>query len=211
MASSRPVIGIIGAGRLGTTVARQALKTGYSVYVANSRGPESLELLLDVLLPGAVAGSVQEVAHKSDVIILAMPLNKYRTLDPSWLAGKIVIDAMNYWPPMEGEIAEFMNPAVTSSEYLQQYFSQARIVKTLNHVAYNEIEAHSMPPGHLSRRAIALASNDRIAAMQVEQFIDTLGFDVVDTGDLHQGKAFQPDTKIFNARLSSDEIKRLVT
>lgn len=210
MPHSRPVIGVIGTGRLGTAVARQALKAGYQVYVANSRGPQSLELLLDVLLPGAVAAEIQEVAHESDLIILAMPLNKYHTLDPSWLAGRIVIDAMNYWPPTEGEIAEFMNPTVTSSEHLQQYFNQARIVKTLNHVAYNEIEAHSTPSGHVGRRAIALASNDRVAKKQVEQFIDTLGFDAVDVGELQRGSAFQPDTKVFNARLTREEMKQLV-
>lgn len=210
MPHSRPVIGVIGTGRLGTAVARQALKAGYQVYVANSRGPQSLELLLDVLLPGAVAAEIQEVAYKSDLIILAMPLNKYRTLDPSWLAGRIVIDAMNYWPPTEGEIAEFMNPTVTSSEHLQQYFNQARIVKTLNHVAYNEIEAHSTPSDHVGRRAIALASNDRVAKKQVEQFIDTLGFDAVDVGELQRGSAFQPDTKVFNARLTREEMKQLV-
>jgi predicted dinucleotide-binding enzyme len=210
MPHSRPVIGVIGTGRLGTAVARQALKAGYQVYVANSRGPQSLELLLDVLLPGAVAAEIQEVAHKSDLTILAMPLNKYHTLDPSWLAGKLVIDAMNYWPPTEGEIAEFMNPTVTSSEYLQQYFNQARIVKTLNHVAYNEIESHSTPSGHVGRRAIALASNDSAAKKQVEQFIDTLGFDAVDVGELQRGSAFQPDTKVFNARLTREEMKQLV-
>jgi predicted dinucleotide-binding enzyme len=209
MMSNKPIIGVIGTGRLGTAVSRQALKAGYQVYVANSRGPQSLELLLDVLLPGAKAATVKDVAQNSDLIVLAMPLNKYRTLDPSWVAGKIVIDAMNYWPPTEGEIPEFMDPLHTSSEYLQQHFDQALLVKTLNHVAYNEIEAHSTPPGHLARRAIALAGNDSDAKKQVEQFIDTLGFDAVDVGLLSRGRAFQPDTKIFNARLTHDEIKQL--
>jgi predicted dinucleotide-binding enzyme len=209
--NTKSIIGIIGAGRLGTAIARQSLTVGYRVNISNSRGPQSLELMLGVLLPGAVALTVKDVAQKSDIIILAMPLNKYRALDPKWLAGKIVIDAMNYWPPTEGEIPEFMNEQVTSSEYLQQYFDKARIVKTLNHVAYSEIEEHSLPPAHPQRRAIALSGNDIAAKKQAEQFIDTLGFDTIDLGDLKQGSKFQPDTKLFNARLTKAEVEQIVT
>jgi predicted dinucleotide-binding enzyme len=202
-------IGIIGAGRLGTAVARQSLKAGYDVVISNSRGPQSLALMLGVLLPGAIALTVKEVVQKSDIIILAVPLNKYTTLDPEWLAGKIVIDAMNYWPPTEGEIPEFMNEQITSSEYLQQHFNDARIVKTLNHVAYSEIEEHSLPSAHPERRAIALAGDDIDAKEQVEHFINALGFDAIDLGSLKQGSKFQPDTKLFNARLTKEEVKRI--
>lgn len=207
--NSQPIIGIIGAGRLGTAVARQSLKAGYSVVISNSRGPQSLALMLDVLLPGAVALTVKEVVQKSNIIILAMPLNKYSTLDPKWLAGKIVIDAMNYWPPTEGEMPEFMNEHVTSSEYLQQHFKDARIVKTLNHVAYSEIEEHSLPPAHPERRVIALAGDDIDAKKQIEHFINALGFDAIDLGSLKQGSRFQPDTTLFNARLTKEEVKRI--
>lgn len=207
--SARPVIGIIGAGRLGTAIARQSLKVGYTVSIANSRGPDSLALLLEVLLPGATALAIQELVQKSDIIILAIPLNKYSVLDPLLFRGRIVIDAMNYWPPTEGEIPEFMNDQVTSSEYLQQYFMGARLVKTLNHVAYSEIEAHSLPTAHPQRRAIALAGDDADAKAIVAGFIDTLGFDVVDLGALKQGSQFQPDTALFNARLTKVEIRQL--
>lgn len=209
--NAKSIIGIIGAGRLGTAIAKQSLKAGYGVNISNSRGPQSLELMLGVLLPGAVAMTVKEAVQKSDIIILAMPLNKYSALDPQWLAGKMVIDAMNYWPPTEGEIPEFMNEHVTSSEYLQRHFKGARIVKTLNHVAYSEIEEHSLPPAHPGRRAIALAGEDADAKERVEQFINTLGFDAIDLGELKQGVKFQPDTELFNARLTKDEIKKIVT
>jgi predicted dinucleotide-binding enzyme len=167
--------------------------------------------MLGVLLPGAVALTVKDVIHNSDIIILAIPLNKYSVLDPDWLADKIVIDAMNYWPPTEGEIPEFMNEQVTSSEYLQQYFDKARIVKTLNHVAYNEIEEHSLPLAHPQRRAIALAGDDVVAKKQAEHFIDTLGFDTIDLGELKQGSKFQPDTKLFNARLTKAEVEQILS
>jgi 8-hydroxy-5-deazaflavin:NADPH oxidoreductase len=209
--NAKPSIGIIGAGRLGTAVARQSLKAGYDVAISNSRGPQSLELMLGILLPGATALTVRKTVQKSDIVVLAMPLNKYSALDFKLFTGKIVIDAMNYWPPTEGEIPEFMNGEVTSSEYLQQHFRGARIVKTLNHVAYNEIEEHSLPPVHPGRRAIALASDDAEAKQLVEHYIDTLGFDAVDLGVLKQGVKFQPDTKLFNARLTKAEIQHITT
>lgn len=203
---SKPRIGIIGAGRLGTALARQALAAGYAVRITNSRGPETLQLTLQVLLPGAQAVSLEDVVKGSELIILAMPLNQYATLPPELFGGKVVIDAMNYWPPTEGVIPEFMNEAVTSSEYIQQYLTGARVVKTLNHVAYNELEEHSLPPASPHRRAIAVASDDLSAKEQVAYFIDSLGFDVVDLGGLHRGSEFQPDTQVFNARLTKPQL-----
>jgi 8-hydroxy-5-deazaflavin:NADPH oxidoreductase len=199
----------VGAGRLGTAVARQSLAAGYSVRMTNSRGPETLQLMLQVLLPGVIAAQLEELIEQSNIIILAIPLNQYSTLSPELFAGKIVIDAMNYWPPTEGEISEFMDESRTSSEYIQRYLKEAHVVKTLNHVAYNELEEHSLPTGSSARRAIAIAGDHRAAKEQVASFIDTLGFDAIDLGKLNQGRAFQPDTPLFNARLSKDEIMRI--
>jgi predicted dinucleotide-binding enzyme len=207
--TNKPTIGVIGAGRLGTAIARQSLTAGYTVRIANSRGPETLTLMVSVLLPGAVAVTVEEAIDASDIVILAVPLNQYSTLSPTLFVGKIVIDAMNYWPPTEGDIAEFMNEKVSSSEYIQQYLPGAQVVKTLNHVAYNELEEHSLPPSHPKRRAIAMVGDDGDVKKQVAQFIDSLGFDAVDLGDLAHGNKFQPDTKLFNARLTKAEIKHI--
>ena len=106
--STKPAIGIIGAGRLGTVIARQALAAGYHVTIANSKkDPTSLRFILSVLLPGAEPASVQSVIEQSDIVVLAIPLNRYKQLPADLFAHKIVIDAMNYWPPTEGHIAEF--------------------------------------------------------------------------------------------------------
>jgi predicted dinucleotide-binding enzyme len=103
-----------------------------------------------------------------------------------------------------------MNTETGSSEYLQQYYRGARLVKTLNHVAYNELEEHSVPKGDTKRRAIALAGDDSEAKERVEQFISALGFDPIDLGGLERGSHFQPDTPLFNARLTKDDIQRIV-
>jgi len=202
----KPTIGIIGAGRLGTAIAKQSLKAGYGVKIANSRGPESLDLIINVLLPGVRPALVSEVIKSSDIIVLAIPLNQYVTLRPELFAGKIVIDAMNYWPPTEGDIPEFMDEAVTSSEHIQSYLKGARVVKTLNHTAYHELEQHSLPPSDLKRRAIALVGDDAEAKVTVAALIDGIGFEPVDLGVLSQGHRLQPDTPLFNARLTAAEI-----
>jgi len=201
-----PKIGVIGSGRLGTALARQFLKAGYEVRIANSRGPESLELLLSVLLPGAIATIVDEAVVKSDVIILAIPSHQYKTLPADAFADKIVIDAMNYWSPTEGVIPEFVDEENGTSEFIQSYLKGAKVVKSLNHVAYNELEEHTLPSGDPKRRAIAIAGNDEDAKQQVSELIDAIGFDAVDLGPLSSGKQFQPDTALFNARFTAKEL-----
>jgi len=200
-------IGVIGSGRLGTALSRQLLKNGYEVRIANSRGPQSLALMLGVLLPDAIAATVDDAVSASDVIILAIPSHQYTTLHPAAFEGKIVIDAMNYWSPVEGEIAEFMDPNIGSSEYIQTYLKGAKVVKSLNHVAYNELEEYNLRTGDPKRRAVALAGDDMDAKQLVSELIDVIGFDAVDLGPLSTGKQFQPDTPLFNARYTAAELR----
>ena len=208
--SKKPTIGIIGAGRLGTAVATQLLKAKYQVQIANSKSPETLKLILSVLLPEAHAGTADDVIRHNDIIILAIPLHKYTALAPDLFARKIIIDAMNYWPTTEGTITAFENPNSTSSEYIQTYFPKAIVIKTLNHVAYHELNEHALPPGTPNRRAIVLAGDDGDAKEKVAQMISAIGFDPVDLGNLAQGKKFQPDTKLFNARYTVAEMKEIL-
>ena len=205
--TAKPTVGVIGSGRLGTAVASLLLRAGCSVRIANSRGPESMKLMLSVLLPGAVASTVEDAVAKSDIVVLAIPLHEYTTLPRVLFKDKITIDAMNYWPPTEGDIAEFMQSDTTPSQYIAQYLTGARVVKTLNHVAYNELGEHSLPHGNAGRRAIAMAGDDQDVKAVVSTLIDAMGFDVVDMGALAQGRLFQPDTPLFNARLSAAEMR----
>src|SRR4051812_10877648 len=104
-------IGVLGAGRVGTAIARQALKAGYEVRIATARPPSEIALLVDVMVPGAMAVSASVAARDSDLVILALPLTKYRTLSPEDLAGKVAIDVMNYWAPTDGTLPEFEGDA----------------------------------------------------------------------------------------------------
>lgn len=201
MSLNRPILGIIGAGRLGTTLARAALSADYTVNIANSKDPVTLQLIASVMFPAASLKTAADVIAASDIVILAIPLSKFSTLPPAAFLGKIVIDAMNYWPSTEGRLAEF-EAGGGSSELIQAKLPQATVVKALNHVAYHELLEHSLPPGSAGRRAVALAGDDPDAKRLVEGLIDALGFDPLDIGSLSEGTRLQPGGDLFNHRFT---------
>jgi 8-hydroxy-5-deazaflavin:NADPH oxidoreductase len=206
---SKPRIGILGAGRLGTALARRFSLSGYKVTIANSKEPQSLSLILSMLLPGVHADTIPELAKQSDVIILALPSHKYAALDPKLFADKIIIDAMNYWPPTEGVIEAFSGD-LSSSEVIQLYFDRSRVVKSLNHIAYYELEQDALPMGTAHRRVVILAGDDGDARKLVGELVEAIGFDAVDVGGLRNGRKFQPDTQLFDTRYTKPEAIKLL-
>jgi predicted dinucleotide-binding enzyme len=209
--SGNPIrtVGILGAGRVGTALARQALKAGYEVLVATTRPPAEIELLVEVMAPGAKAVTADVAARTSDLVILAAPLAKYRELDPESLSGRIAIDVMNYWAPIDGTLAEFEGD-VSSSEVVQEYLRYTRLVRTLNHIGYHEVEEDALPAGHPERRALAVAGNDAKARATVAEFLDRLGYDAVDAGMLASARTFAIGTPIFEGHWQSATMKRLL-
>ncbi len=196
-------IGILGAGRVGTAIARRAIAAGYAVKIATSKSPEEIALLLEIMVPGAVAATAQDAIAESDIVILALPLSKYRQLQPELLAGKIVIDAMNYWAPTDGTIPEFETEA-SSSEVVQKFLPQSRLVRSFNHMGYHEIDEEACPKGDSERRALAIAGDDMDARQTVAHFIDRIGFDPVDAGSLASSRLFATGTPVFGAFLTRD-------
>lgn len=202
-------IGILGAGRVGTALARRAVAAGYDVRVATAKPAAEIALLLEIMVPGARVDGAEAVIAAADIVILALPLSKYRELRPGALAGKVVVDAMNYWAPTDGVIAEFEG-ARSSSEVVQQYLSGARLVRSFNHMGYHEIDEASRPSGDPERRALALAGDDASARREVADFIDRIGFDPVDAGELAASRAFATGSPIFGASLGREEMQRLL-
>jgi predicted dinucleotide-binding enzyme len=202
-------ISILGAGRVGTALARRAGAAGYEVRVATSKPPADIGLLLEIMVPGARADTVEAVVGAGDIVILALPLSKYRNLQPDMFAGRIVIDVMNYWAPTDGVIAEFEGEQ-SSSEVVQDYLPGARLVRSFNHMGYHEIEEEARPCGHLDRRALALAGNDAEARRLVASFIDRIGFDPVEIGALAASRHIAVGTDIFGASLSPERMKQLL-
>ncbi|MHA6695935.1 NADPH-dependent F420 reductase [Homoserinimonas sp. A520] len=200
-------IAILGAGRVGSAIARTALAAGYSVNIAASGPGSDIALLAEIVVPGARARSAAEATAGADLVVLAVPLHKYRTVSPSILAGKLVVDTMNYWEPIDGRLDDFEADARSSSEIVSDHISGATVVKTLNHIGYHELESDSRPFGHEHRRALAIAGDDEDAVDTVAEVIDRFGFDPVTSGPLATGAAFEPGTPIFGGRLSANALR----
>jgi predicted dinucleotide-binding enzyme len=204
-------LGIVGAGKAGTAIARAAVAGGYDVAISGSGPAERIELIVEVLAPGARALSTDEVVSYADVIVLAIPMHRFRDLRRDLFAGKILVDAMNYWDEIDGVDGPFATAPAGTSVLVQEWFSSARVVKSLNHLGYFKFEKSRLPHGTPGRIGMAAAGDDRSAVAAVLQLIDRLGFDPVDAGDLESGLALQPGGPIFGAGHSAEELSNLLS
>jgi predicted dinucleotide-binding enzyme len=203
-------LGIVGAGRVGTTIARAAIGAGYDVAISGSGSAKRIALIVDVLAPSARPVSTEEVVRHADLIILAVPMHRFRQLPRDLFAGKILIDAMNYWEEIDGVDRELATAPAGTSVVVKDWFSSARVVKSLNHITYYKFDESRRPHGAPGRVAIAAAGDDRAAVAAVMQLIDRLGFDAVDAGPLEAGLALEPNGAVFGVSYSADQLSNLI-
>ena len=194
-------IGIIGAGRIGSQIARLAVENGYNVVISNSRGPETLSALIAELGPKARAATAVEAAKAGDIVVVTVPLKNYRKVPVEPLVGKIVIDTNNYYPERDGHIAELDNESTTTSELLQAHLPTSKVVKAFNHIYAADLTTHGQPAGAKNRRALVVAGDDKDAKARVTHLLDQFGFDTVDAGPLR----VRPKTSARVTKLSQHE------
>ena len=190
-------IGLIGSGKIGSTVARLAVKAGYDVVLSNSRGPETLSELAEELGPHAKAGTPTQAAEEGDIVVVTIPLKAYRQVPVAPLAGKIVIDTNNYYPQRDGNIAELDDESTTTSELLQAHLPDSHVVKLFNNIWYGALLELGRPTGSDDRCALAIAGDDEAAKATVVEFLDRIWYDAVDAGPLAEGWRYQRDTPAY--------------
>ena len=198
-------IGILGSGSIGATAARLFAEAGHEVAVSNSRGPETLEGLVAAIGPRARAATVEEAADFGEVVLVAIPFFAYETLPTDLLAGKTVVDAMNYYPGRDGE----MNlDGLGSNELLARHLPDARIVKAFNTMYYETLGAEGRPDAPPAERLVLfVAGDDAEAKAVVSGLIEEIGFTPVDVGTLEDGRKQQPGSPIYNAPMNEAQAR----
>jgi len=204
-------LGIVGAGKLGTTLARAAIAAGYDVAMSASGPPDDIALTIDVLAPGARAVAVEDAVRHAEIVVLAVPTHRFRALPHDLFAGKVLVDAMNYWQPVDGDDDELATAPDGTSVVVQEWFPTARVVKSLNQLGYHELDEHARPSGAPDRVAVGAAGDDAAAVRAVMDLVDRLGFDAVDAGPLANGAVLEPDGSPFAITYAADELRELVS
>jgi predicted dinucleotide-binding enzyme len=203
-------IAVLGAGHVGPVIARIALDAGFEVAIAASGSPENLELITQVVMPGVEPRWAADAVATADVVVVSIPLHRFPALDPALLAGKLVVDAMNYWAPADGVVPMFQDQRLSSSEVVQARLTRSTVIKSLNQIAYQDLEDGRRSAGSPDRHAIGVAGDDPDAVTLVGKVIDRFGYDPVLLGSLRAGRVLQPGGPVFGAVLTMSDFERAI-
>ncbi|MFJ2115982.1 MULTISPECIES: NADPH-dependent F420 reductase [unclassified Streptomyces] len=190
-------LGFIGTGMIGSALARLAVAGGLDVVLSNADGPESLTELVAELGERARAATVVEAAEAGDVVVATIPLSAHDQLPAAALAGKIVIDTMNYYPQRDGRVAVLDAQELTSSELVQRHLAGSRVVKACNTIDFRRLFTLARPSGADDRSGMAIAGDDPAAKAEVARLLDLMGYDAVDIGTLADSWRSEPETPVY--------------
>ncbi len=181
-------IGIFGAGFVGAAIAKLATNQGHDVMIS-SRRPDSLaKLAADI---GCRAGTLDQAAEHGELCVAAIPLNALASIPSKPLFGKVVIDAMNYYPERDGSIARLDQRATTTSALVAERLPGARVVKAFNAILARDLPADARPAVSSGRRALPIAGDDAEAKQIVANLYEAFGFDALDAGSLAESWRFE--------------------
>ena len=204
-------LAVLGAGHVGPVIARLAIGAGYPVAIATSGDPEDIALITELVIPGAEPRWASDAVADADIVVLAIPLHRLTDVDPALLAGKVVVDAMNYWPASDGVLTAFeATPADGSSEIVAGRLAGSAVVKALNHIGYHELEDRARPAGAPDRRASGLAGDDPAAVAAVAELTDRIGYHPVRLGGLRRAGCCSQAGRVFGQVLTVPEFERAV-
>src|SRR5262245_31626769 len=202
-------IGIIGAGHIGGTLTRRFSALGHKVFVANSRGPETLADL--AAETGATPVTVEQAAQAGDVVIVTIPLKNIPSL-PAGLFAKtpknvVVVDTGNYYPQQRDGRIDGIEDGMTESRWVAEQLGRP-VVKAFNNIYAEHLYKLGRPKVGPERIALPVAGDDPTAKAVVLSLIDELGFDSVDAGGLDESWRQQPATPVYATDLDANGVRR---
>ncbi len=184
-------IGIVGSGNIGETAARLFEAAGHEVLVGSRSN-----------------GRVEEACAFGELVLIAVPFAAYTTLPVDALDGKIVVDATNYYPSRDGQVAELDADRTTSTELLGEHRPGARVVKAFITLQSDTLGEEGRPPGDPERLVLLIAGDDINAKRHVADLVDEIGFEPVDTGGLADGgRLQQPGAELYGAEITPLEAR----
>lgn len=201
-------IGIIGAGEVGSQIARAAVSVGYQVVIANSRGPETLAGLVAELGPAARAASAAQAAAAGDFAVVAVPLKVVNDMPVDELAGKIVLDTNNYMVWRDGNIPVLDSGEKTVHELRQEQLPTSKVAKAFTHIQAPRLLTAGRPAGAPDRLALSVSSDFPDAVALVTRLYDQFGFDTVDNSPLSESWRSGPGQPVWlrHAHQNRDEL-----
>ena len=201
------IIGILGSGHVGSSLARAAIAHGYDVLLSNTQGPDSLAGLVSELGPRARAATSAAAAAECDFAIVAIPITTIGQVPVEPLAGKVVISTVNYFPQRDGHFPEIDNGTTTVPGLLQAHLPASRVVRAFSMINAAEMSGDGHPAGDPRRRALALAGDDPAAKELVAGLYNEFGFDAVDIGGLDESWRVDAGQPAFVTRQNIAELK----
>ncbi len=204
--ASMTTVGIIGAGHIGSTLARGLVDRGYDVVISNSRGPETLGDLVADLGERAAAGTAQDAAERGEWVIVTVPLAAIADVPVAPLAGKTVLDTNNYYWERDGRIPALEEKRTTTSQMLQEHLPESTVVKGFNHIMSGQILTDGSPAGTPGRRALATSSDSAEAVAFITALYDEFGFDTVNIGPLADSWRVERDQPAYVVPQNAEEL-----